>query len=75
VQEKALEEKLNNPNNDVVEFVGLLDWFNKSFNIDLHYKTFHGFVVRKFKAKIKVARKIHVKKDVEDVESFKKNFN
>jgi len=72
VQEKALEEKLNDPNNGIVGFVELLDWFNKSFNTDIPYKTFHGFVVRKFKDKIKVARKIHVKKDVEAVESFKK---
>jgi len=29
-------------------------------------------VVRKFKAKIKVARKVHIKKDIEAVEAFKK---
>lgn len=71
-QEKALEEKLNDPSNGIVGFVELLDWFNTSFNTDIKYKTFHGFVVRKFKAKIKVARKVHVKKDVEAVEAFKK---
>jgi len=72
IQEKALEQKLNDPSNGIVSFVELLDWFNKSFNTDIKYKTFHGLVVRKFNAKIKVARKVHVKKDVVAVESFKK---
>jgi transposase len=71
-QEKALELKLNDPNNGIVGFVELLEWFNQSFNTDINYKTFHGLVVRKFKAKIKVARKVHIKKDTEAVETFKK---
>ena len=71
-QEKALELKLNDPNNGIVGFVELLYWFNQSFNTDIKYKTFHGLVVRKFKAKIKVARKVHIKKDTVAVEAFKK---
>jgi len=71
-QAKVLKEKLDDPSNGIVGFVELLDWFNKAFNTDINYKTFHGLVVRKFKAKIKVARKVHVKKDVEAVETFKK---
>lgn len=71
-QEKVLEEKLNDSNNGIVGFVELLDWFNQTFNTDIKYKTFHGLVVRKFNAKIKVARKVHVKKNMEAVESFKK---
>ena len=55
-------------------FIELLDWFNKRFKTDLNYKTFHGFVVRKYKAKVKVARKSHIKKDVQAVEAFKKTF-
>jgi len=38
----------------------------------VNYKTFHGFVVRKFDAKIKIARKVHAKKDPEAVDAFKK---
>jgi len=71
-QEKVLEKKLNDPSNGIVGFIELLDWFNKTFDTDINYKTFHGLVVRKFKAKIKVARKVHVKKDIEAVEAFKK---
>lgn len=71
-QESILSQKLHDPHNGIVGFVELLDWFNKEYNTEINYKTFHGFVVRKFGAKIKVARKSHVKKDVEAVEAFKK---
>ena len=71
-QEQALKEQLNNAHNGMVGFIELLDWFNKTFQRDINYKTFHGFVVRKFNAKIKVARKTHIKKDVQAVEAFKK---
>jgi len=75
VQEKGLKEKLNNPANGMVGFVELLNWFNQTYNTDLKYKTFHGFVVRKFKAKVKVARKTHIKKDANAVTAFKKTSN
>jgi len=71
-QEQALKEKLNNPHNGIVGFIELLDWFDKTFQTNINYKTFHGFVVRKFKAKIKVARKSHIKKDEQALEDFKK---
>ncbi len=71
-QEQALKEKLNNPHNGIVGFIELLDWYNKTFQANINYKTFHGFVVRKFNAKIKTARKSHIKKDLQEVEAFKK---
>jgi len=71
-QEKALKEQLHTPDNGIVGFVELLTWFNKQFGTDINYKTFHGFVVRKYQAKIKTARKSHVKKDAILVEDFKK---
>jgi transposase len=71
-QEQALKEQLNDPHNGMVGFIELLDWFNTTFQASINYKTFHGFVVRKFDAKIKVARKSHIKKDVQAVEAFKK---
>jgi transposase len=74
-QELALKEQLNNPMNGMAGFIELLDWFNKNFKTDLNYKTFHGFVVRKYKAKIKTARKSHIKKDAQAVETFKKTSN
>ena len=74
-QEQALKEKLNNPHNGIVGFIELLDWFNKTFQTEIKYKTFHGFVVKKFNAKIKVARKSHVKKDIQAIDTFKKTSN
>ena len=71
-QEQALKEKLNNPHNGIVGFIELLDWFDNTFQTNINYKTFHGFVVRKFDAKIKVARKSHIKKDVQAGEALKK---
>lgn len=71
-QEKALKVKLSDESNGIVGFNELLDWFDKKFKTEINYKTFHGFVVRKFKAKIKVARKSHVKKDPAAIEAFKK---
>lgn len=71
-QEQSLREQLNNPHNGMVGFVELLDWFNTNFKTSLNYKTFHAFVIRKFKAKIKTARKSHINKDAQAVEDFKK---
>ena len=71
-QEKAIKDQMHKPDNGFVGFIELLDWFNEKYNTHVNYKTFHGFVVRKFKAKIKVARKVHVKKVPEAVETFKK---
>jgi transposase len=74
-QEQALKKQLENPHNGMVGFIELLDWFNKTFETSINYKTFHGFVVRKFNAKIKVARKSHINKDAQAVEAFKKTSN
>jgi transposase len=73
-QKKALEEQLNKPDNGIVGFVELLAWFNQKFGTDVNYYTFHGYVVRKFNAKIKTARKSHIKKDMAQAEAFKKTF-
>ena len=71
-QEKVLKEQLHKPDNGMVGFTELLAWFNSRFGTDINYKTFHGFVVRKYNAKIKTARKSHIKKDTNKVEAFKK---
>lgn len=71
-QELIIEEVLNNPKNGFVGFKDFLDWFNESQKTNIKYKTFYAFLVRKFNAKVKVARKSHVKKDLQAVEDFKK---
>jgi transposase len=72
-QEEALRKQMHKADNGFVGFVEFLDWFNTQFGTTTNYKTFHGFVVRKFDAKVKTARKVHIKKDVAKVEEFKKN--
>jgi transposase len=71
-QENALKGQMYKPDNGFVGFIELLAWFNGKYNTDVNYKTFHGFVVRKFKAKIKTARKVHVKKDPKKSDALKK---
>lgn len=71
-QDKALKEHLYKPDNGTVGFVELLAWFNQRFNSKVNYKTFHGYVTRKYKAKIKTARKTHINKNEAAVEAFKK---
>lgn len=71
-QELIIKEQLNNPSNGFVGFNEFLQWFNESQNTNIKYKTFYAFLVRKFNAKVKVARKSHVKKDPQAVEDFKK---
>jgi hypothetical protein len=65
-----MPEQMHKVDNGFVEFIAFLDWYNDKYTTNVNYKAFHGFVVRKFKDKIKTARMIHVKKDVEAGEKF-----
>jgi hypothetical protein len=50
----------------------LQQWIETEFNKKLKYITVYKYAKRNFNTKIKVARKSHVKKDIEAGESFKK---
>jgi hypothetical protein len=71
-QEAELKKILHNPENGFVGYIELQVWFNETYNMEIEYNTFRNFIVRKFKSKIKVARKYHAKKDQEAVDTFKK---
>ena len=71
-QELELKTILNNPENGFVGYIELQSWFNKKYKMEIDYFTFRSFIIRKFKSKIKVARKYHAKKNQEAVETFKK---
>jgi transposase len=71
-QQDVLKNILHNPENGFVGYIELQTWFNETYKTDIEYNTFRGFIVRKFKSKIKVARKYHAKKDQEAVDTFKK---
>ena len=71
-EHKRIEQKLNDPRNDLRGYVELLDWVKTELGNPLKYDTLLKYCTRHFGSKVKVARKNHVKKDVEAVETFKK---
>lgn len=71
-QEAELKKILHNPENGFVGYIELQEWFNETYKVEIEYNTFRNFIVRKFKSKIKVARKYHAKKDQVAVDTFKK---
>jgi transposase len=71
-EHKSIEKKLSNPTNGIVGYKELQQWVEQELNKPVLYITLLKYVQRKFGAKVKVARKSHVKKDKEAVETFKK---
>jgi len=69
---KKIEQKLKNPKNGIRGYVELLDWVKTELGMNLKYITLLKYTERHFGSKIKIARKSHVKKDEEAVETFKK---
>lgn len=69
---KKLEQLMHTPQNHIRGYKELQYWVKKQFNKEIKYNTLLKFMVSKFKTKIKVARKVHVKKDAAAVLSFKK---
>ena len=72
---KKLEEKLKDPQNGLRGYVELQEWVKNEFSLDIKYITILKYAKRHFGTKIKVARKSHVKKDVEAGEAFKKTLH
>ena len=72
-EHKKLESKLKDPTNGLRGYTALQTWVEKEFNKSIKYNTLLKYAMRHFQSKVKVARKSHVKKDVEAVEDFKKN--
>lgn len=67
-----IEAKLKDPKNGIRGYSELLAWVNHELSLDVKYITLLKYCQRNFGSKIKVARKSHVKKDDEAVETFKK---
>jgi transposase len=72
-EHKKLELKLKDPKNGIRGYVELLDWVKTELSKDMKYITLVKYAERHFGSKIKVARKSHVKKDDQAVETFKKS--
>jgi len=72
-QEKVeLGNLVNNPKNGIVGYVELQRWVKEQFDKEVKYITLVKFMQHNFQTKIKVARKSHIKKDVQMVEDLKK---
>ena len=71
-EHKEIESKLNDPTNGLRGYVELQDWISKEFNKTIKYNTLLKYCGRNFGSKSKVARKSHVKKDLQAVEDLKK---
>ncbi len=68
-----MEAKLNNPQNGFQGYVELKDWIEKESGKTFKYNTLLYYSIRFFfKSSVKVASKSHVKKDEDQVISFKK---
>jgi transposase len=72
-EHKKIEQKLKDPKNGLRGYVELLDWVKTELSKDMKYITLVKYAERHFESKIKVARKSHVKKDDQAVETFKKS--
>jgi transposase len=67
-----IEEKLNDPKNGLRGYVELQNWIEKELGKTIKYNTLLKYSMRHFGSSVKVARKSHVNKDMEKVDTFKK---
>lgn len=72
LEHKQIESKLKDPKNGLRGYVELHAWMEKELKKPIKYNTLLKYAMREFGSKIKVARKSHIKKDAQAVESFKK---
>lgn len=71
-EHQAIKDKLNDSKNGLRGYVELLEWVETTFKKEMKYNTLLKYTNREFGSSVKVARKSHVKKDLEAVSTFKK---
>lgn len=69
---EKLRVKLNDPQNGLQGYVELKAWLEKETGKVFNYNTLLYYCIRNFKSSVKVTRKSHVKKDQNQVDTFKK---
>lgn len=70
---QAIEQRLTSPKDAFTSYVDLINWIVENYIPQgINYHTVNKYVKRHFGAKLKVARKSHIKKDPNAVETFKK---
>ncbi len=70
-----IKEKLNNQENGLHGYTELKEWIKNELGKDVLYRTVVSYCVTNFHSSVKVARKSHIKKDVNKVEDFKKTLD
>ena len=70
--EEKLIERLKEPTEGFNSYIEIQNWLKDEFNLDLPYKTVHGYVKYRLDANLKVPRAFNTKRDEEKVEEFKK---
>jgi transposase len=75
IEHKKLETKLNDSQNGLQGYVELKAWLEKESGKVFNYNTLLYYCIRNFKSSVKVARKSHVKKDENQVKTFKKTLD
>lgn len=68
----SILKRLSSPTDAFVSYKELLTWVQENFLPSVNYFMLYQHVTRKFKTKLKVARKSHIKKDSDAVDVFKK---
>ncbi len=68
----AINNLLKNPNNGLRGYNELMLYLEKEFNKTIKYNTLLKYCIKNFKSSVKVARKSHVKKNIDAVNTFKK---
>lgn len=71
-QHNKLKSKLSDAQNGIRGYKELVQWVKEDLEVNISYITLYKYCTSKFGSKIKVARKYHAKKVVEEVETFKK---
>ena len=72
-QQELLRSKLNEPGG-FSSYQEIVDYIEKTFDVKMNYKAVYAMVRYKWKAKLKVPRKSHIKKNEKACEEFKQNF-
>jgi len=73
--EEKLIERLKEPTEGFNSYIEIQHWLKDEFNLDLPYKTVHGYVKYRLDANLKVPRPFNIKRDEEKVEEFKKKIS
>jgi transposase len=68
----VIEKRLSNPKEGFRSYTEAQTWLNDTFGLTMEYQAVNKFFKRRFKTKLKVARKSHIHKDPAAEAVFKK---